>query len=30
MSENNDDFCNFINLISKLLSILAVDCDCKK
>ena len=30
MSENNDDFCNFINLISKLLSILAADCDCKK
>jgi hypothetical protein len=30
MSENNDDFCNFINLISKLLSSLAADCDCKK
>ena len=30
MSENNDDFCNFINLISKLLSILAADCDWKK
>ena len=26
---NNDDFCDLINLISKLISILIV-CDCKK
>ena len=26
----DEDFCNFINLISKLLSILVADCDCKK